>query len=230
MYRKKYGRSRRPVARKTNRVTPRTVKRIAKKVVNRSIEIKQKDLTYTTLGLSSISYGSGAIIYGLAASLAQGTADGQRIGNRVKLRGLRFWLPMQNGDTNNMLRLLFIRPKGVIGSIVPATWIQDIFNGTVSSTTQWTAPVNTERYQVMYDRTIRLAQQPADGSTSTVMPMTKIMKGFFKLNTNVQYAYDANTTSYLPTKEVYVLAISDSAAIPHPGAIGGFVRLYYQDA
>ena len=30
--------------------------------------------------------------------------------------------------------------------------------------------------------------------------------------------------------DIYMIAISDSNAIPNPGAIGGFVNAYYKDA
>jgi len=32
-----------------------------------------------------------------------------------------------------------------------------------------------------------------------------------------------------PARDFYLVAISDSAAISHPGAVAGFIRLYYKD-
>lgn len=208
-----------------------TMQTSTRKALLKLSETKEKDFTYSTLGLSSVSYGTGAAIYGLVAAISQGTGDDQRIGNQIMLQNLRFKFAVQAGDNQNQFRLMILRPKKQYASGSPTTqqWIQEILSNNASSTTQFLAPVDTERYIVYYDKVINLRYVPVDGSSATTISETKYLSGNISLKKRVQWAYSGASGSNLPETEILVVAISDSVAIPHAGVIAGYARLYYKD-
>ena len=65
---------------------------------------------------------------------------------------------------------------------------------------------------------------PVDGSTSTSVARTRFLKAFVKVNRKIFWDDAGNINN-----DVYLIAISDSAAVPNPGVIGGFVNTYFKD-
>lgn len=208
----------------------KSVARIAKAIFNRAVETKEVRYSYTSVGganFSSVSYGSGAVVAGLYGALANGTGQANRIGNAIMARGVRIWFPLQPGDNINNLRFIAVSAKSgapVQPSSV-ALFLQSVLSNGSAGSTQWTYPVDTNRYKVHFDRTFYLRFNPVDGSTATSTPQTKFLKAFIRLKRRIFWD-DTNTVN----NDVYLIAISDSAVAPNPGAIGGFINAYFKDA
>lgn len=210
--------------RKTTAPASSTVKKMVIREINKTQETKEITHTHATMGFGSISENT----YYLVRPIAQGTADNQRIGNQIYVRGFRYYLPIMNGDTYNHFRLMFLMPhKSVNPSASTTQLIQDIFG---SPSYNMFSPVNTDKFRVLRDHFITLKVSPETGTSSVTIPETRLLKGFVKINKKFQFEYDAATASQYPTSEIIAVAFSDSAVLPNPGAIGGWVRLYYKDA
>lgn len=206
------------------------IARVAKGIFNRMVETKEIKYTHSNVGsvnFASCSYGSGAVVAGLFGAIALGTGSATRIGQKITARGVRVFFPLSAGDTTNNLRIVIVSAKsGVpIQPSVTASFVQMVFSNASSGSTQWTSPVDTHRFRVHYDRTFFLTFDPTDGSTAAVKPRVKFMKTFVKCHRTIFWDDYGNINN-----DVYMIAISDSNAIPNPGAIGGFVNAYYKDA
>lgn len=210
-----------------------SVKRIVRKEISKAIETKEATFDHSGTGMSSIGnggVGNAVTLFGHAANIAQGTADGQRIGNQITMRGIRYYFPIQNavGERINHVRVLYVMPHRYFpDSGTAATITSDVF-GTAS----WNmfSPVNTDKYKVLLDKFLYFRNVSNAGSTADSNPETKLIKGFLKINKKIQYDYEGISGATRPDQEVYLLAISDSTAIPNPGALGGYSRVFYKDA
>lgn len=209
---------------------------VANKVVNKKIELKDKRYTYDAVGIepiggsasnfSSISYGGSAITAALCRGVTNGTNDGERIGHSIMLKGVYINFAVQNADQYNNIRFIVMRPDGREPQTSVTSWVQSIFSGATSSGTQWLQPVDTDYYKVYYDKTLALRSQDLDGSSSVVQ--TRMIKKFIKFPRGIKMEWDEQNSR--PNRDVYIVAISDSVAVAHPGVVAGFVRIYYTDA
>lgn len=230
----RYGRRRRSSGRRPRpyRKTYRkkTIARVAKSVFNRYVETKEVRYTHSNVGsvnFSTISYGSGAVIAGLFGAISQGTGQSTRVGNKVTARGIRVYFPLSAADTTNNLRFIVVSAKGgtPIQPSLTASFVSLVLSQASSGTTQWSAPVDTNRFRVHYDKTFFLTFDPVDGSGTSVKPRIKFMKFFIKCHRTIFWDDGGNINN-----DYYMIGISDSGTIPNPGAIGGFVNVYYKDA
>jgi len=206
------------------------IRRMIKSEVLRSQETKETTYSSTGIGgisFSSVSYGSSSASCGLFGAIVQGTAASNRIGDRIYARGVNIRLALQAGDPYNNLRFIVFRAKTgtVIQPGLTGTFVQSLLSGVGSSGTQWLQPVDTDRFVVYYDKTFNLKFMPLDGSTGTSIPQTKFFNKFIKVNRPMQWDRSGSMND-----DVYMVAISDSAGVPNPGAIAGFVRVYFKDA
>jgi len=206
------------------------IRRMIKSEVLRSQETKETTYSYNGIGgisFNSVSYGSSAASCGLFGAITQGTQASQRIGDRIYARGVNIRLALQPGDASNNLRFIVFRAKtGVVTQPgVTGTFVQTLLSGVGSSNIQWLQPVDTDRFVVYYDKTFNLRQMPLDGSSTATVFQTKFFNKFIKINRPMQWDRSA-----VMNDDIYMVAISDSVAIQHPGAIAGFVRVYFKDA
>lgn len=221
------------------RRAPATSKKVVRKVVRREImrasETKEISWGYSGAGspavsFASVGYGSATIATQLCAAIAQGTADYNRIGSRIYVTGLMLNLAVQNGDTSNYFRFIVVRPKrspvwlAGTSALSVTQWTQNLFANSASAATQWASPIDTDRYRVLYDRQVFIKQTPADGSSTSVIPGTRFFRKFIKLRSHIQWDEQGQITD-----DIFLCAISDSAAVSHPGAVAGFIRLYFKD-
>lgn len=194
-------------------------------------EVKEKIYSYANVGVGAVSfgsvgYGSDAKISNLSSGIVSGTSDNQRVGNQIKIIGIKFQLAVQPGDNTNYFRLVIARPKTDLFGTGGATTVQNVLSGYTSSSTQWLSPVDTDRYNVYYDKRAYLNYGPVDGSTTTTVPKRiQFFEKFIKLNARIQWDQESNIS-----RDIFVMAISDSAAISHPGAVAGYFKIYYTDA
>lgn len=216
--------------RRRTRYGTKKIRRIARSVVMRSVETKEARYSYSSVGgsnYSSVSYGAAAIVAGCFGAISQGTGQANRIGNAIFARGIRIYFPVQPGDNINNLRFVCVSAKSGTPTQPASTalFVQNLFSNGGSSATQWTYPIDTNRWKVHFDKTFFLKFMAVDGSTSTSVPQTRFLKKFVKVNRKIFWD-DGNNIN----NDVYLVAISDSSAVPHPGAIGGFVNCYFKDA
>lgn len=209
--------------------------KVAKRVVQRSVELKDKYFVYSSVGIepttgsvtsfASTGYGSASTIAALCRGISRGTNDGERVGHEISLRGVYVNFAIQNGDSYNNYRLMLIRPKGRYTTTNTQGLIQSIMSGTASSGTQWASPIDTDYYKVYWDRKINLQNVELASGDS---PQTTFIQKFVKFPRGMKVQWDEQDA--VPNNDVFLVAISDSVAVAHPGAIAGFVRLYYNDA
>lgn len=222
-----YGkRSKRSNAAKRKQPSTRTVVRMVKQIRPEVKEIVYPFNALPFANLSSVSYGSGAAVTNLATGIAPGTGRSQRVGNRIRVIGIQLRLAVQNADAVNNFRLLVVRPKnGVITGASSATLAQNILSGTVSGTGQWLGPVDNDRYRTLYDGQHTFRTMPLDGNSASTTLETWMIRKFIKCDDELQWDFENNND---PT-DFILLALSDSAVVPHPGAIAGFVKMFYTD-
>lgn len=230
-YRKKY-------TRKGKRAP---IKRIVRRELNRAIEMKIRQYAYSSVGISpvsgsaqsfnSVSYGSDSIVTGLCAGIANGTGEGQRIGNKITVKGCQINLACQSGDFTNYFRLLLVSPRKQATFTSVAAFIQQLFSNQASSSTQWLQPVDTDVYKVYYDKRVNLRYLATGGTGGVTDPAAvasvKFFKKFIKFRKPIKWELSAPAT---PTNDLLLVAISDSAAVTNPGMVAGFVKLWFQDA
>lgn len=216
----------------------RSLKRVVKNVIDRTIEMKFRQFPHTLCGkspvspygdvdFSSSSYGSSSSVSSLCAAIQNGTGEGQRIGNRVTLRGLQVNFAVQPGDNTNYYRFCIVSPKKEYDNSSVANLIQQIFSNQGSSGTQYLSPIDTDVFKVYYDRRFYMTFKPLDGSTATTIPSTRFIKKFIKFRKAIKWQISA---PILPTTDVFLVALSDSALSPNAGIVSGFCKIWFQDA
>lgn len=231
------------MVRKTNakktykkRTYKRPLKSMVRSMILKSQETKELTYPYTNVGgtnLSSFGYGSSTAVVGFFGAVGQGVNDGQRIGNSLYARGVYINLAIQNANAtleyyNNVRCIVFQPKKGMATNIQPsltATFVQSVLSGQSSNVTQWAGFVDTDRFQVLYDRQWYIPSVPQDGSSTTTQPTTRFLRKFIKVNRKMQW-----DDSGVINNDVYMILISDSGTASHPGCIAGNIRIYYKDA
>lgn len=228
VYDHKYGKS---------KAVPKNIKKYVNKRLHETIELKHRIYQYNAIGynvtggavedFSSISYGSGCCIAGLASGIANNTGDGQRIGDTLTIKGVQIRLAFQPGDNQNYIRLLLVSPIKQCDRTSRSAFLQQLMSNQASSATQWAGSVDTTNYKVYMDKQFYIHYMPSDGANATQIPMNHFVKKFFKINKKITWDV-ANGT--VPQRELYLVAISDSTIAANPGAVAGFVKLWYTDA
>lgn len=228
-------RRKRTYRRKTN-ATTRKIARVARAVVNRAIETKEKRYDYSSVGIDpvggsavtfgSISYGGSACIAQLCRGITRGTNDGERVGHQIILRGIYINLAVQcaSATEQNYVRFAVIRPKGQISTTSIASLTQQVFSNQASSATQWLNPIDTDIFNVYMDKQKFIKPTDISGVGS---PSNWFLRRFIKFPKGIPIKWSESDSQ--PARDFYLVAISDSAAISHPGAVAGFIRLYYKD-
>lgn len=210
-------------------------KREVKNIIGRRIETKVA-VTYQ----SGVSVTSSPGIYDLCSSsywnIAQGTAQGKRIGDEIRLKKIHLRWGALGGDYFNTMRIILFRFNGsnatapVIGDILDGTGEEYVF-----------APLNWDtrhRYHIIYDRVIALNQTNTFNSSGTAQSAVidtsnswKVMRPinlFGKKLGKKSVSWDAGSAS-TGEDHVYLLVISDSVITPNP-QLFYTVQVFYTDA
>lgn len=209
----------------------KNIARIARRIVQHSAELKHTDWPYSAVGanpntgstvsFNSVGYGSAAVICRLP--VGGGVSGGSRTGNRCLIKGLQVYFAVQNGDTYNNFRFVICRNRGIFDWSNVTNGIGAIFSG-ITSSAQFAAPVDTNIVKVYYDKILSLKNQDSAGAG---VVDTKFIKKFVKFGRGLTLQYD--DTGSVANTDLYLVAVSDSAAVSHPGAIAGFVKLWWTD-
>lgn len=218
------------------RTSSKYIARVARNVYMRETETKTRDYAFDNVGavpagnFTSISYGTGAVAAGLVSGIQPGTDDGQRIGRKVFVRGVRLHLVVNGNDADkyNKIRFMLVSPKhggdyADFSSIV-GNFVSGVLSNAASSATQYANPIDTRTYKVYMDKTISV--KPTETSVGVFTATPVVLKRFIKINRSSYWTEGNNTTAQ---REWYLIAISDSALPGHPGAVAGNVKVYFKD-
>lgn len=213
-----------------------SVKAIVRRELTRNLERKYRQYTYTAVGasltgggaqdFSSISYGSSAIVASLCGGIANGTGEGQRVGTQITLKGVQINFALQPGDNTNYLRFLLVSPRKKTDQSSVTAFVQQLLSNTSSGLTQWAAPHAKDTFNIYMDKHFFLRYAPVDGNSAATIPMTRFLNKFIKFNKRISWDVAAAVN---PNSDVFLVAISDSGVAANPGAVAGFVKLWYQD-
>lgn len=239
VYRRAYVPRRRPMYRRRRTyggrgrgMTVKSVRRIANSVIHKSAETKYVDYGFNTIAggddFSSVSYGGSADVAYLFQDISQGAAESNRVGDQIHAIGIKYDYIMQPGDDTNWIRFLFVSPKypdinhQYSGK---ADLIQSLFSFVASAPQQWAAPVDTSRFHVLSDRRFFLRTSDYyNGSGTSSQSLDRRYHGYVKLNRKIKFDLEE-----VCINDVMFVAISDSGAIPHPGFIAGYMKIYFKD-
>lgn len=230
VYRKKQMRKKRYVKRKT-------VKAMVNRAVNSRIELKEKVWPYDAVGISpvsgvtqgfnSIGYGTLGIVTQLARSIANGTNDGERIGHRITIKGVQLKLVLQAAGTTepNNFRIVVYRPKGTYSTSTTAAMLQQLLSNNGGTSTQYAQTVDTDFALVYMDKLMYLPLYDAGGVAFVKsVKLNRFIK--FPRGLKIEWS-EANGN---PNRDIFIALLSDSGASANPGAIAGFVKVWYTDA
>jgi hypothetical protein len=189
------------------RSTKRPGKVFAKKVKEVLEATSEHKYIDTNLGANAITGATTVLL--VLASPAQGIAQGQRIGERIKIRSLcnRFTLDSST-DAYNKWRITFVQWRG---SDVAPPLAADIYqNSGDVMTSPWNrANLLDNEFKVLYDK-VFVTSQTAGNSGAIVRQVNFYGKRLY----HKDFEYDGATT--IADWKIYVLVTGDSIAAPNP--------------
>ena len=198
------------MVRRTRSGRPRvSLTKKVKDVLWRNTETKYVDVPIDIT--ASTVLGAGYVDFNNATVIPVGAGRNNRVGNKIKIIGMRYDFVLIPGDDYNEVRIFLASNRD------GASLSQNII-------TYLQGPPDTEQYKILRD--IHTQCVFAEATASTSVPYKKYYKGYHKLNMNVQYVPVQNTPS-----EGGMLGIqfhSDSSLVPNP-QVKGFARIYYKD-
>jgi hypothetical protein len=166
------------------------------------------------LGVSSTG------IFQKMAAIAQGTTNYQRTGDLIRLADLQFNALCVYGDAvGNPMRIVVFQ---TVGGFTPVN-LSDLFafggTGSEDITSQFLPNLLGRRIHLLYDELLTL--NPGGSNALT------IRRGWLKPKVR-EVEYTAGTTNII-NGEIWVVALTDSAAVPHP-ALDVSIEIPYTDA
>lgn len=183
----------------------------AKKVVKREIEVKEHDEMNNTT-ISTTINNTDPI-----QTLVRGTDANDFIGDKINPTGLSIRMVGLAGDSHNIVRLLVIQDKDIVGSPTLGTMFENTTYPAVSSlNTNY-----THQYNVLYDKTIALSTNGGGGAFPFVKRI--YIKGKRLRQIRFDSAGDCNAG------QIWIVGVSDSNALAHP-SFQIYTRLYFTDA
>jgi len=193
---------------------PLATKSYVKSMISREIETKYAD----TIGFGTVVSSAGTLSSNLI-STTQGVADfGQRVGDRLKLKGsIEFRAISAKGDTDQIMRMVVFQWKPNDALIAPS--ISSILRNGPTGVPDWASLYvydYSSQYTILYDKTFLWGADILYHHHDYRIPI--------KLH---QVQYTAASTAC--SNGIYIIFLSDSAAIVHP-TISYSARVRYDDA
>lgn len=214
--RRKGYRRRHRISKRRNRLA---TKRFVVKQIRKDIETKFYDKTTSVLGTPDSVLATGTI-YVLSTPI-QGNTDQNRVGDKIRIRGLRIKGQFAIGDTTQSIRLTIMQYKQ--GTNLHAAAVNELYQAAYVNTLAAPYAPFTHDYKHIYtplwDKTwlMDTVAQPVINFNIRV-PMKYIKR---------EVAFSAGSTDAI--NHLYLVAISDSTAVAHP-TINFVSRLFYDDA
>lgn len=197
-----------------------------RRTVTRMAETKR----ITETAVTQFSSVGNSWVYWIPTTVQSAAFASARIGRRVSVVGYRICGLLHGGqnatvadDAYNKIRIVigYQATHGIsVGTIVP---LQGVGFSDPISKTETAGPKYTRIFRNQY-----LTLKSSGPDTVGYMPAMRNIniKHFFKKPITVTYADD---TQYYPDKCFFMAMITDSTAVPNPGFIDGYFRLYYKD-
>lgn len=201
-----------------SRKQARAVKAIVEAELEDVTELKFNDRIYT-LGLTVAP-----LIYDLTSTIVLGTNGYDRIGLDIELKSIWFKFQLGLADTFNYMRIIFFQWYDDVSAAFPA-W-DDIFQYPAAGN-----PVNVSDFMSPYglnkgkDRSFKVLKNIElilDNDNPAQIITGYIDKGFRK-------SINFGTASTLGNNHIFMMVVSDSAAIPDP-TLEGVTRLRFTDS
>lgn len=166
---------------------------------------------------------------------AQGVANIDRVGSRIRMKSIQISGVIANGSTEsalddpyNIIRIVIAMWKGQSG-VTPLltagvglnTVISRELNTTAGSSLEW----------VFLDRYIPLTVTSTEkGGGDGYTPGLRTFKYYLKVPYSKSLVQFGDTTVTYPDRRIIMHVISDSAATVNPGFVAGFVKWKWEDA
>lgn len=213
-------------------VTKKTLKKTVNTIINSRAENKEKYYNMSSVGgtfstgiipsnFQSISYGSSTCIGAFFSGVARGDSPAERVGNKLTAKSLYMTCQLKvsegiNEEEYNNIRLMVVQPKKQVDSTNPLLFTQQLLSGAASSTEQLYGLIDTNAFNIFYDKLFHLRNSPLNGSTDATVPGIKNLQLHLKLNRQISWTLGNDT----PITDIFLVALSDSTLSPHPSMIG----------
>lgn len=175
-----------------------SVRKQIEKVLAKRTEVKKQTITNTA------SVSTGGTIIPLLATIAQGNAHDQRVGNQVNLLSMYLRVQTALGDNGyNTTRVALIRtrqPTAVVAELFETTSFS-VFGANYAG---W----NYQLVQNVYFDRLTTLNQLVAGQRAT-----KYFKKYLKISDKINYQ---DSITGPPNENYYLVLVSDSSVIPHP--------------
>lgn len=190
---------RKPVRRKNAKSLVKTVRKVAKEVIQRSLETKFHNYAAASAGIDSAGN-----IWDVSV-ISQGLLDSNRVGDTISPKSMNIRLNIQpptNGPWYEMRLVLFIY-KDVYDGVSGVPTASDLFNSSYVGTNNATnAPRNMDQlmsFHILYDRTFEVTPQRGNISVQFTRKITK----------KLQYLAGSNAYG---TNKIFLLAVSNDTS------------------
>lgn len=184
---------------------PYTIARyVVNKTLNKRIEKKWYDLS-----INHAATTAGAL-YDITSSIQQGTANGQRVGDKIKAISAFMRVTVDGQDSpGNLTRVMIVQGKKVLA---------------LSDMPSIHGAINSDKMKILYDRLT--FQEPATGTAGN--KYCSILENEIFLRSTIDFQSNTGTLGDT-VNGIYLYTVSDSLAPTHPG-VAGFIRIKYRDA
>lgn len=210
---------------KEKKMIRKEIRRAMKKIDRKILTLKLGD--GGLVAFNSFSYDSGVGLLNIANNIAQGAGLNQRIGNDIRLNKLSGTLAIAPGDNYNIVRVLVIASKGLQTATATSTFTSQVFSG-ITGAAQVTAPVDTLSFDVLFDRKVVPFFRPVDGNSAASVGVPEIVNLDVNLGAREVHYNQGNSAN--TGRPVWLMLVSDSAAIAHAGCVQAGLKVEFQSA
>lgn len=188
-------------------------KKIIKKAVQASAAKRERKFHEYTITTAAVSY-SGSM-YNLGV-VTQGTSDTTRIGDTISPTSLTVCLNFAASatDSYNLVRIIVVQAKTTISLVSEVL----MWTGTINAPAAFYNKDLRNNYTVLYDKRRNIS--------SSVGPASTCFDINVKVSRPIHYLAGTGT---IVSGGLYLIAVSDSAAVTHPD-ISGYSRIRFTDS
>lgn len=205
------------------RVRPNVGSKLNKRQLRqvKNLVSRRAELDYYDNGLNGSAILAGGTIQGGFSTPIQGVADGQRIGDQIKVSKFIFKCDIIYGDPTNQLRVILFRWYDDNAVTLPtlAAVLQNGAGFPINSGINHDS-LKAGKLHIMHDRTYNLTNTGNTMAINRTITITGRKLGRKKI--------EFNNGVITGTNHVYALFISDSIGVPNP-TINWYSRLMYYD-
>lgn len=197
-------------------LTRQDVKKIVEKETRKQMERKWVEYSFSGTVDNASTVGCVSII-------PVGTSNTQRIGDSVEATSMQIYYDVNVADSYNLVRMVVFQWRS--DSTPVYTDILDRHGNTAIRPLDFYNQDNKQLYTIIYDKIIQVDDYNPNKLYKKNVDLTKVLS---RKNMTIDFdTTDIGGTN--PLTGFWVLFVSDSGAITHPGAKAS-IRVYYRDA